>query len=151
MATVEASVEVPAPLADVWDLYFDADRWPSWVDGFAAVVSADGYPEAGGELVWRSTAAGRGQVRERVVAHEPRSLHRIEFEDPESRGTLETPFEISPSGDGAADEGRPSGSHYELDRAAARSAPITDFLFIRTQMRRSLERSLGALRLEANG
>jgi len=66
MAKVEASVEIPAPLAEVWDLYFDAARWPAWVDGLAAVASANGYPEAGGELVWRSTAAGRGRVRERV-------------------------------------------------------------------------------------
>ena len=90
MAKVEASVEIPAALAEVWDLYFDRDRWPAWVDGFAAVVSAAGYPKPGGELVWRSTAAGRGQVRERVLDHEPRSLHRIEYEDPESRGRLAT-------------------------------------------------------------
>ncbi len=149
MATVEASVDVPAPLADAWDLYFDSDRWPAWVDQFAAVVSADGYPEAGGVLVWRSTAAGRGQVRERVVAHEPRSLHRIEFEDPESRGTLETRFGIVAEGE----EGRTRVAQrlsYELTGGGP-LAPITDFLFIRSQMRGSLERSLGALRLEANG
>jgi uncharacterized protein YndB with AHSA1/START domain len=99
MATVEASVEVPAPLADVWDLYFGPDRWPSWVDQFAAVTLADGYPDAGGRLVWRSTGAGRGEVRERVLEHAPRSLHRIEFEDPESTGRLETRFEIVPAGD----------------------------------------------------
>ena len=66
MAKVEASVEIPAALAEVWDLYFDRDRWPAWVDGFAAVVSAAGYPKPGGELVWRSTAAGRGQVGQQV-------------------------------------------------------------------------------------
>jgi uncharacterized protein YndB with AHSA1/START domain len=149
MATVEATVEIPAPLADVWDLYFDADRWAGWVDQFAAVVSADGYPDAGGELVWRSTAAGRGQVRERVVEHEPRSLHRIEFEDPESRGRLETRFAIVAEGE----EGRTRVAQqltYELTGGGP-LAPITDFLFIRSQMRGSLERSLGALRLEANG
>jgi uncharacterized protein YndB with AHSA1/START domain len=149
MATVEASVEVQAPLADVWDLYFDPERWPAWVDQFAAVVSAHDYPEAGGELVWRSTTAGRGQVRERVVEHEPRSLHRIEFEDPESRGRLETRFEIVAEGE----EGRSRVTQrfeYELTGGGP-LAPITDFLFIRSQMRGSLERSLGALRLEANG
>ncbi len=149
MARVEASVEVEAPLAEVWDLYFDADRWASWVDGFAAVMSADGYPEPGGELVWRSTAAGRGRVRERVVAHEPRSLHRIEFEDPESKGTLETAFEMLSGGDE-----RRTKVTQRLDYGLEGGGPfgaITDFLFIRTQMRRSLERSLGALRLEANG
>ena len=63
------------------------------------MVSEHGYPEAGGELVWRSSAAGRGQVRETVLAHEPRSLHRISYEDPESAGELETTFEMLPGAD----------------------------------------------------
>jgi hypothetical protein len=148
MATVEAAVEVTAPLAEVWDLYFDPDRWPAWVDGFAVLVAVDGYPEAGGELVWRSNAAGRGEVRERVVAHEPRSLHRIEFEDPESRGTLETRFGIVPAAD------RVTGVTQRLEYRLRGGGPlrrVTDLLFIRGQMRGSLARSLGALRLEANG
>jgi uncharacterized protein YndB with AHSA1/START domain len=148
MATVEAAVEIAAAPTDVWELYFDADRWPSWVDGFAAAVSADGYPETGGELVWRSSAAGRGEVRERVLDHEPRSLHRIAWEDPESRGTLETRFEIVPGADRVTRVTQRLG--YEL-RGGGPLARLTDLLFIRTQMRRSLERSLGALRLEANG
>jgi uncharacterized protein YndB with AHSA1/START domain len=148
MATIEAAVEIEAPLAEVWDLYFDRDRWPSWVDGFAAVVRADGYPDADGELVWRSNAAGRGEVRERVIAHEPRTLHRIEYEDPESRGTLETRFEIVPSAE------RVTRVAQRLDYRLRGGGPLrrlTDLLFIRGQMRGSLARSLGALRLEANG
>ena len=148
MAKVEASVEIPAALAEVWDLYFDRDRWPAWVDGFAAVVSAAGYPEPGGELVWRSTAAGRGQVRERVLAHEPRSLHRIGYEDPESRGRLATEFAIVPGGERLTRVTQ--RLEYEIKGGGILS-PVTDLLFIRSQMRRSLERSLGALRLEANG
>ena len=148
MAKVEASVEIPAALAEVWDLYFDRDRWPAWVDGFAAVVSANGYPEPGGELVWRSTAAGRGQVRERVLDHEPRSLHRIGYEDPESRGRLATEFAIVPGGERLTSVTQ--RLEYEIKGGGILS-PVTDLLFIRSQMRRSLERSLGALRLEANG
>jgi uncharacterized protein YndB with AHSA1/START domain len=149
MAKVEAAVEIEAPLAEIWELYFDRDRWPAWVDGFAAVVSAEGYPEAGGELVWRSTAAGRGRVSERVLEHEPRTLHRIEYEDPESRGRLETTFEMLP-----ADEGRLTKVSQRLTYKLVSGgllSPVTDVLFIRSQMRGSLERSLGALRLEANG
>ena len=149
MAKAEASVEIPAALAEVWDLYFDQDRWPAWADGFVAVVSADGYPEPGGELVWRSTAAGRGQVRERVLAHEPRSMHRIEYEDPESRGRLATEFAIVPGGDERLTSVT-QRLEYEIKGGGILS-PVTDLLFIRSQMRRSLERSLGALRLEANG
>jgi len=148
MAKVEAAVEIPAALAEVWDLYFDRDRWPAWVDGFAAVVSAAGYPEPGGELVWRSTAAGRGQVRERVLDHAPRSLHRIGYEDPESRGRLATEFAIVPGGERLTSVTQ--RLEYEIKGGGILS-PVTDLLFIRSQMRRSLERSLGALRLEANG
>jgi hypothetical protein len=147
MATVEASVDVPAALADVWDLYFDADRWPSWVDQFGRVAASDGYPDEGGELVWNSTGAGRGRVRERVVAHELRHLHRIEYSDPESSGTLETAFEMLPAG-----EGRMTRVSQRLVYSLAGGGPLaglTDFLFIRSQMRRSLERSLAALRAEA--
>ena len=147
MATVEASIEIPAAVAEVWQLYFDRDRWASWVDGFAAVVSDEGYPEAGGELVWKSTEAGRGRVSERVVAHEPRTLHRIEYEDPESSGTLETRFEMLPAADGRMTRVSLRLS-YGLEGGGPLAA-VTDFLFIRSQMRRSLERSLRDLSNEA--
>jgi uncharacterized protein YndB with AHSA1/START domain len=146
MARVEASVDVPAPLADVWDLYFDSQRWAAWVDGYAAAVSERGYPEAGGELVWRSSAAGRGQVRETVLAHEPRSLHRIRYEDPESAGELDTTFEILPGPDPRKTRVSQRLSYGLLGGGPL--AAVTDFLFIRSQMRRSLERSLNDLRLE---
>lgn len=150
MSRVEAAVEIEAPLAEVWDLYFDRERWPAWVDGFSSVVSSSGYPGAGGTLTWRSTPAGRGEVRERVIAHEPRSLHRIKYSDPSSEGALETTFEMLPAA--AAETGRRTLVTQRLDYRVTSGgplAPITDFLFIRSQMRRSLERSLADLRLEA--
>jgi uncharacterized protein YndB with AHSA1/START domain len=147
MAKVEASVEIDATLAEVWDLYFDPARWASWVDGFGSVVSSDGYPDRGGALVWRSTSAGRGQVTERVVEHQPRSLHRIEFEDPDSAGELETTFEMLPSESGRRIKVS-QGLTYRLTTGGP-LRPVTDVLFIRPQMRRSLERSLIELRLEA--
>jgi len=147
MAKVEASVEIPAPLADVWDLYFDRSRWPSWVDGFAVVLSETDYPEKGSELIWRSTEAGRGRVKEAVVAHEPRSLHRIRYEDPESAGELETTFAMMPA-DGERMTKVTQRLAYGL-QGGGPLAPVTDFLFIRSQMRRSLERSLSDLRIEA--
>ncbi|MEO7196940.1 MAG: SRPBCC family protein, partial [Solirubrobacterales bacterium] len=97
MGKVDANVEIAAPLAEVWDLYFERSRWASWVDGLAAVVAESGYPEEGGTLTWRSTPAGRGEVRERVLAHEPRSVHRISYEDPQSAGRLEVSFEMLPA------------------------------------------------------
>jgi uncharacterized membrane protein len=150
VAKVEASVEVGAPLAEVWDLYFDPARWASWVDGFGSVESSDGYPERGGTLVWRSTPAGRGQVRERVVEHQPRSVHRIEFADPGSTGLLDVSFEMLPSA--TADSGRRTRVEQRLDYRVTSGGPlraVTDLLFIRGQMRGSLQRSLVDLRLEA--
>jgi uncharacterized membrane protein len=150
VAKVEATVEVEAPLAEVWDLYFDADRWPAWVDGFSSVISELGYPEHGGVLNWRSTPAGRGEVHEQVIAHEPRSLHRVEYSDPGSRGTLETTFEMLPAGE--AGSGRRTRVIQRLEYRLTSGGPLsalTDLFFIRSQMRQSLQRSLMDLRLEA--
>jgi uncharacterized membrane protein len=143
MAELEESVLVGASLADAWGYYFEPSGWPAWVDGFHAVESAEGYPEAGGTLVWRSTPAGRGTVRERVLAHEPRTLHRIAFEDPESSGELTTRFEI---------EGEGTRLTLKLSYALPSSGPLawlTERVFVRGQVRGSLQRTLARFRLEA--
>jgi hypothetical protein len=142
MSGVAASVGVRASLAEVWDFYFDPAGWPAWVDGFARVESDMGYPETGGTLRWSSTPAGRGTVTERVVEHEPRSRHRVEYEDPETTGQLTVTFVI---------EGEGTLVTQELDyrlRDRGVFAKVTDRLFIRSQMRGSLSRSLARLRLE---
>lgn len=142
MSGVTASVPVRASLAEVWDYYFDPAGWPAWVDGFARVESDMGYPEVGGTLRWGSTPAGRGTVSERVVEHESRRLHRVEYEDPETTGQLSVTFAI---------EGEGTMVTQELDyrlRDRGVFAKVTDRLFIRSQMRGSLSRSLARLRLE---
>lgn len=142
MSGVAASVPVRASLAEVWDYYFDPAGWPAWVDGFARVESDMGYPEVGGTLRWSSTPAGRGTVTERVVEHESRRLHRVEYEDPETIGQLSVTFAI---------EGEGTMVTQELDyrlRDRGVFAKVTDRLFIRSQMRGSLSRSLARLRLE---
>ncbi len=128
-------------------LYFDADRWRSWVDGFARVLSADGYPDVGGTLVWESNAAGRGRVAERVLAHEERRLHVVSFEDPSTTGTLEVRFEMVASGDSDRTTRVGQKLTYEL-RDNGVVGKITDRLFIRSQMRQSLQRSLTEFRAE---
>jgi hypothetical protein len=142
MSGVAASVPVRASLAEVWDYYFDPAGWPAWVDGFARVESDKGYPEVGGTLRWSSTPAGCGTVTERVVEHESRRLHRVEYEDPETTGQLSVTFAI---------EGEGTMVTQELDyrlRDRGVFAKVTDRLFIRSQMRGSLSRSLARLRLE---
>ena len=142
MSRVAAAVAVRASLAEVWDFYFDREGWPAWVDGFARVETDTAYPDAGGTLRWSSTPAGRGTVTERVVEHEPRTVHRVEYEDPETTGQLTATFGI---------EGEGTVVTQELDyrlREGGVFAKVTDRLFIRSQMRGSLSRSLARLKLE---
>lgn len=150
MSEVSAAVEIPVAVADVWGLYFDPDRWRSWVDQFDHTVTSDGYPDVGGTLVWQSNPAGRGRVAERVLAHEERRLHVVSFEDPSTTGTLEVRFEMAATGSGG--DGRNTRVEQKLDYKLSNGGPlnaVTDRLFIRSQMRGSLERSLVELKSEA--
>ena len=143
MGRVVESVSLPASLAETWDLYFDPRRWPAWVDGFEHGDASGGYPEAGGVLRWRSNPAGRGEVVERVIEHEPRRLHAITFEDPQSEGSLRTTFAIEGDGTRVTQE-----VEYGLRSRPALGRWLTDRLFVRPQVRGSLRRSLGRLRTE---
>jgi hypothetical protein len=143
MPTLEESLLVDASLAEVWDYYFEPRGWPAWVDGFHAVSSGQGYPGEGGTLVWRSNPAGRGTVTERVLEHQPRRRHRIEFSDPESQGELLTRFEI---------EGERTRVTLSYDYSLRRGGPfawLTERLFVRSQVRASLQRSLLRFKHEA--
>jgi uncharacterized membrane protein len=146
MGKVSESIVIDAPLAEVWGFYFQAETWPAWVDQFDHVESSSGYPETGGTLRWMSGSAGRGEVTERVLVHEPRKRHRIEFSDPESEGELEVRFAIEP-GEGTGATRVEQEMEYAITGGGALSA-LTDVLFVRSQFRRSLQRSLGRLRIE---
>lgn len=140
MAKLTESVLIGASLAETWDLYFDPGSWSRWVEGFGHVEESDGYPAEGGTLVWRSNPAGRGAVTERVLAHEPRTLHRIAFSDPQSSGELTTRFAI---------EGAATRVTLELAYQVGRGGPLawlTDLFFARGQVAGSLRRSLADLR-----
>jgi uncharacterized protein YndB with AHSA1/START domain len=139
---VSAGVHVDADLAETWDYYFDPEGWAGWVDGFGQVESASGYPEEGGTLRWRSGPAGRGEVTEQVLEHEPRRLHRISFSDPESSGELLTSFRIVGEGTEVVQE------MTYTPRQMGALGPLTDWLFVRSQVRRSLVRSLAAFKAE---
>jgi uncharacterized protein YndB with AHSA1/START domain len=145
MATVAAEIEIAAQPVAVWDLYFDPASWPEWVDQYARVVESDGYPEANGTLRWRSGKAGRGEVTERVLEHEPRHRHRIAFSDPDSEGELITVFTPIDGGTRCRQE-----MTYNL-RQTGLFARAADLFFVRSQMQASLERSLLALRAELEG
>ena len=147
MSEVSASVVVAASLAEVWDYYFE----PRWLAGLGRRLRRgrlrDGYPDAGGTLVAGARPRpARGEVTERVLEHEPRRLHRIAFRDPESAGELR--HDVRDRGRG--DAGDPGRSSYRLQRARP-VRRLTDRLFIRSQVRRSLERSLVAPQARGRG
>ena len=142
MTEVEASLLVEASLAETWDRYFDPGGWQAWVDGFGEVISSEGYPEVGGTLRWSSTPAGRGEVIETVAEHHPRRLHRIDFVDPQTEGELTTTFEI---------RGEATHVAQRLAYRLVSGGPfgwVSDKLFIRSQQRGSIQRSLLGLKHE---
>ena len=147
MRPLAEELVINASLAEVWDLYFEASRWPAWVDELKGVDSLEGgYPEEGGGLVWHSGPSGRGRVSETVLEHEPRRRHRIRYADPFSEGEQLTTFAI--------EGGEGTRVRIELTYRLVKGGVfggITDRLFIRTQMLGSLARSLEGLEAEATG
>ncbi len=142
MSALVESVAVEASLAEAWSYYLDPAGWSAWVDGFGRVQALDRYPEVGGSLRWVSIPAGRGEVDERVLEHESRRLHRVAFSDSSSEGELRTTFAIKGSG---------TVLTQELDYRLLSRGPLawlTDRLFIRSQIRGSMRRSLERFRLE---
>lgn len=144
MPKLTDSVLVEASLAETWDHYFDPRAWGSWVDGFqAAVEASSGYPDVGATLRWRSIPAGRGEVLERVTAHEHRRRHVIEFEDPAMGGELTTTFAI----EGTGTRVEQSLTYRVLDRGLI--ARIGSLFFVKAQVRSSMQRTLMAFKHEA--
>ena len=145
MSVVEQQVVVPAPLADVWDLYFDPRAWGAWVDSFGSVIEIDGYPEAGGTLRWKSVPAGRGEVTEKVLEHEHRRKHHIEFADPSLEGEMTVAFSMEGEGTKIV----ATMDYRLLDKSVF--ARLGALLFLKAQLRGTLRRSLDALVPEAAG
>lgn len=148
MGKTAESVLIAASAAEVWAIYFDPGSWPTWVDGFGGVDEADGYPEQGGTLRWHSTPAGRGRVTERVLEHAPRTRHRIAFSDDESEGELTTKLKLVSGAEGGDPATRVTQEVEYTLRGAGPLGSLTDYLFVRPQIQRSLGRSLERLRRE---
>ena len=78
-----------------------------------------------------------------MLEHQPRRRHRIEFADPSSSGKLLTRFEVEGEGTRVTLE-----LDYRLTRGGVLSA-LTDRVFVRGQVRKSLQRSLLRFKHEA--
>ena len=91
---VKASILVPGRAVEVEQLWYDAARWPSWIDGFGKLVSLDDeWPQSGAKLVWDAPPGSRGRVVERVTQYEPRLGHTLNYEDAVFRGVRRVTFE----------------------------------------------------------
>jgi hypothetical protein len=97
MGRVKAEVEVAALASAAEELWYDTERWPTFVDGLAHVAKVEGGWPRSGRVVWDAKVDGRGRVQERVVSHEARVGQTLEVEDDKITGTQRVEFH--PSGD----------------------------------------------------
>ena len=146
MPRVRAAVNVPGLASEAEALWYDAARWPAWVDGFGHLFKLEGdWPALGARAVWDSRPGGRGRVVERVTAYEPRSGQTLAVEDEKLSGTQTVTFEPGPDGVAVA-----LALEYEIKNANVFTA-LTDVLFIRRALRESLQRSLNRFARELQG
>ena len=138
MGKARASVQVPGFRASEAEaLWYDTSRWPTFVDGFAHVVSMEGeWPAAPSTLVWQSTPAGRGRVLERVTEYEPRLGQTAQVEDPKMSATQRIAF--TPAEDGVQVT---LSMEYTLKEGGP-LRPFMDFLFIRRAVTDALKRTV---------
>jgi hypothetical protein len=100
MKAVAASIVVPARAVEAEQLWYDRDRWASWIDGFGKLVKLDdGWPQDGARRVWDAPpASGRERVVERVTRYEVRVGQHVELEDATLQGVQRVLFEPGPDG-----------------------------------------------------
>lgn len=137
MGRVRVSVDVPGPILGAEELWYDRDRWSSFIDGFGHVARIDaGWPAEGATLVWDSRPGGRGRVVERSVAYEVRSGQTAEVEDERLRGTQTIGFAALEDGVEVT-----LALEYQLKDSGPLRA-VVDVLFIRRALGDSLRRTL---------
>ena len=139
-ATAQVPLEPEAAVA----LWSDLRRWPSFVEGFARLVSESGrWPDEGAKAVWESGPGGRGTVTEKVTGRSPRTFTTRVVEE---RLFGAQTFRAEPSEDGARVE---VTLEYELTSESPLRG-LTDMLFIRRALRDSLTRTLTRYTVEAD-
>ena len=137
MRVVSAVATFPGSVHDAESVWYDTSRWHHWVVGLHRVESITGpWPQVGAEVRWRSTPAGRGEVRERVVGYEPLDGQTLEVSDDSIRATQSVSF--SPQEENVEVSLRLA---YELKQRSVLMA-LVDLIFIRRAMTRSLEQTL---------
>jgi hypothetical protein len=137
MRTVSVSRTFAASLPDAEAHWYDTVRWGEWVDGLERVVVVEGgWPRTGGTVSWRSGPAGRGNVTERVLAHQPLEGQTVDVSDDAIRGEQAIAFTLEPPGVRVE-----LSLAYEIRRRSPLT-PVIDVLFIRRAITASLEQTL---------
>jgi hypothetical protein len=140
-ASARASLPVTPP--EALRLWWDVDRWPSFVEGFARRLELrEPWPEPGGRVVWESTPTGRGRVTETVLEKAGDRFSTQVFE--EALAGTQT-LRALPASDGSEVE---LSLEYELAKYGALRG-LADMLFIRRALRDALRRTLSRFAVEA--
>ena len=138
MSRARAAIGLAAQMSAAERLWYDVQRWPGFVDGFARVVKLEGdWPDAGARLTWDSTADGRGRVVEQVTSYVVRSHQSSAVEDPQIEGTQHVRFK--------ARDGGGCTMELELDYRLKQQTlftPLVDALFVRRAFNDALRRTL---------
>lgn len=143
MGRVAYTVEIPVRASQAEDLWYDLNRWPSFIDGFGHIRKQTGdWPQAGATLQWTSSPGGRGHVLERVLKYEARRGQESQIADAKMSGTQRVVFEPGPDSVVVT---------LELDYEITANWPLKglmDALFVRRPMRDSIRRTLTRFRRE---
>jgi hypothetical protein len=137
MRVVTASETFPGSVHEAEKVWYDTDRWSSFIDGLEHIEEVSpNWPGVGAEVRWRSGPAGRGEVVERVLAYELLDGQELEVQDDSIRGRQRVTF--VPEDEGVTVE---LSLSYELKRRSPLMA-LVDLLFIRRAMTTSLSSTL---------
>jgi Polyketide cyclase / dehydrase and lipid transport len=143
MGRVRASIAIAALASEAEALWYDTNRWPTFVDGLHHIARLEGeWPREGARVLWDSNPGGRGRVQERVTAYAAREGQTVEVEDEKIFGTQQITFTPTETGVTVTLELR-----YQV-KDAKPGMPLVDLLFIRRPQRDSLARTLRRFRTE---
>lgn len=137
MPRVAATIEVPGPIFNAEQLWYDMTRWAAFVDGFNHVVKVEGDWPREGTLIWDSHPGGRGRVIEEARWYSPRQGYDVVVEDSKLTGTQHVRF-------------TPGRVTLALEYRLKESMWLVDLLFVRGQLRQSLRRTLRRFAIEVD-
>jgi uncharacterized membrane protein len=141
MGRVKAEVTVAALASAAEELWYDTNRWPTFVDGLAHVAKVEGDWPRAGRVVWDTKIDGRGRVDERVTTHEARVGQTVSVEDEKVTGTQRVEFHPTSGGCRIV---------LSLDYRLKMNGPASFVIdrFARRPMRDSLKRTLARFKRE---